>query len=181
MIAALLSDIRKGSEVAETKLVRLYSKPLLSAIRRRGVGPTDAHDVLQNVWCKALPAIRRGSVDVAASFNCWLMTVMRNECIRWQMKWRSKNIESLQEGSASSSSVAHHDRIDQLRLVNCVFRALQGADPQSRDVFLMAFGGHSHNEIAQALGISKHKVANTITRTKALLRTKLELHRLIGD
>jgi len=75
----LLLKHRAGDEKALPQLVSIWERPLFYYIRRLVNSEEDAWDVLQEVWCRAVPKIR--DLRDPGAFSTWLYTIARNTAL----------------------------------------------------------------------------------------------------
>ncbi len=79
--ASLLERVRRPDDgQAWERFVELYTPLLLEWARRLGAGPSDAEDLLQDVFALLVRKLPAFEYDPQQSFRAWLRTVFRN---RW--------------------------------------------------------------------------------------------------
>lgn len=176
VIARLLRKIAEGDTAAEAELVEAYSTFLGTALRS-ALPKSELDDVLQNIWCYVLPALRAGTVQRPQLFSHWLLRVARSE--RMLYLRRRHPIEHMErhhsvdlpdnEASAMPLTVFEQKRLT--RLVLDMLRNIKS--PLSRKAMQMVAEGATNAEVAAALGISATKVAHIVHYHRGRLRHKL--------
>src|SRR5450755_3571662 len=86
--AALVAELRAGSEQAFAELIAQYSQPLYSLIARSLQDPADASDITQEVFIKVFRSI--GSFHGDASLRTWLYRIALREASN-QRRWWSRH------------------------------------------------------------------------------------------
>jgi RNA polymerase sigma factor (sigma-70 family) len=151
---------------AGAEVERLYRKHSAEVLRYALLvlrSRTDAEDVTQSVFIRALGALERGE-KVRAPRN-WLIKIAHNECRRL-VSSRKLHVE-LPEHLAAEPEEA--GRADELR------RALRALpDAQRQALVLRELEGRSYNEIATTLNLSISAVETLIFRARRSLREQLE-------
>ncbi|MDP9052674.1 MAG: sigma-70 family RNA polymerase sigma factor [Acidobacteriota bacterium] len=190
--AALVAELRAGSEPAFAELIARYHQPLYSLIARSLQDPADASDITQEVFIKVFRNIRSFHGD--SSLRTWLYRIALHEASNQRRWWsRHKRQEVAMEApscarceadadseiqslgatladggcspfdSAAQEEVRH--RVEAaLREVPEAFRAV---------VVLREIEGFSYEEIAEILGVNLGTVKSRLTRGRAALRILL--------
>ena len=83
--AALVADLKAGSEEAFALLVALYHQPLYSVISRSLSDPSDAADITQEVFLKVFRSINGFHGD--ASLKTWLYRIALHEAANRRRWW----------------------------------------------------------------------------------------------
>src|SRR5579871_6322394 len=86
--AALVADLKAGSEEAFAILIAQYHQPLYSLIARSLNDPADAADITQEVFIKVFRSIRSFNGD--ASLRTWLYRIALHEASN-QRRWWSRH------------------------------------------------------------------------------------------
>src|ERR1700744_6241412 len=86
--AALVADLKAGSEEAFALLIAQYHQPLYSLIARSLNDPTDAADITQEVFIKVFRSIR--GFHGEASLRTWLYRIALHEASN-QRRWWSRH------------------------------------------------------------------------------------------
>src|SRR3984893_12356952 len=117
--AALIADLKAGSEEAFGLLIAQYHQPLYSLIARSLNDPADAADITQEVFIKVFRSIR--GFHGESSLRTWLYRIALHEASN-QRRWWSRHkkqeitivswLENEDDGSAFSLSAALADHGD---------------------------------------------------------------------
>src|ERR1700748_2324077 len=102
--AALVADLKAGSEEAFSILIAQYHQPLYSLIARSLNDPADAADITQEVFIKVFRSIRSFHGD--SSLRTWLYRIALHEASN-QRRWWSRHKK--QEITIDSSFEADPD------------------------------------------------------------------------
>src|SRR5258708_22574905 len=86
--AALVADLKAGSEDAFAVLIAQYHQPLYSLIARSLTDPSDAADITQEVFIKVFRSIR--GFHGEASLRTWLYRIALHEASN-QRRWWSRH------------------------------------------------------------------------------------------
>src|SRR5580692_1343716 len=96
--AALIADLKAGSEEAFGILIAQYHQPLYSLIARSLNDPADAADITQEVFIKVFRSIR--GFHGEASLRTWLYRIALHEASNQRRWWsRHKRQEIAMEAS----------------------------------------------------------------------------------
>ena len=74
-----LKQAQKGDDMAFSRLVEVYQKPVYNLCYRMLGNANDAEDAAQETFIRAYNAIRR--YDPSRKFSTWLLTIASNYCI----------------------------------------------------------------------------------------------------
>ena len=178
--AVLLAAVRAGDHRAVAQLHARYAPALEAFVRRRALDPTQAQEIVQEVFLAAWRDA--GRFDPArGSVAAWLFALARNKTID---RLRRESVERRHRAEVDpASSVAPHDvhhaawmRIRRDRVREAV-RALP--EPQRAALELAFYGGLTHVEVADRLGIP---LGTAKTRIRAgLQRMRAGLVDLLAD
>jgi RNA polymerase sigma-70 factor, ECF subfamily len=190
--AALVTELRAGSERAFAELIAQYQQPLYSLIVRSLQDPTEASDITQEVFIKVFRNI--GSFHGDASLRTWLYRIAVHEASnqrRWWKRHRRQEIamdapccgrcdaepegdpeplsSTLADGRVSPFDQAAREELRAhveaaLRQVPEVFRTV---------VVLREIEGFAYEEIAEILDVNLGTVKSRLTRGRAALRALL--------
>jgi RNA polymerase sigma-70 factor, ECF subfamily len=188
--AALLADLKAGSEDAFALLIAQYHQPLYSLIARNINDPADAADITQDVFIKVFRGIRGFHGD--ASLRTWLYRIALHEASN-QRRWWSRhkrqeiNIDTPfesdedQSGSSLSLALADHadspfDQVAQGEIRERVEAALQQLPEAYRTVVVLReIEGFAYEEIAEILEINLGTVKSRLTRGRSALKALLSV------
>src|SRR5205807_6203198 len=84
--AALVADLKAGSETAFALLIAQYHQPIYSLIARSLNDPADAADITQEVFIKVFRSIR--SFHGEASLRTWLYRIALHEASNQRRWWK---------------------------------------------------------------------------------------------
>ena len=149
-----------------------YALPLYSYCRSMLREPADAADAVQDTFLVATAKLR--DLRDPARLRPWLYAVARNECLR-RLRAGSA-LSALEEAgdipvpSAELGAEAERAEVQQL-----VRAAIDGLNPGERDVIeLSLISGLDHDELADALGVSRNHAHALLSRARS------QLERLLG-
>jgi RNA polymerase sigma-70 factor (ECF subfamily) len=188
--AALVAELKAGSERAFAELIAQYHKPLYSLIARSLQDPADASDITQEVFIKVFRNIR--SFHGEASLRTWMYRIALHEASnqrRWWSRHKRQEIAmdapcgsrcdsdggtqsvgaTLADAGCSPFECAAqqevHVRVEAaLRQVPEVFRTV---------VVLREIEGFTYEEIADVLRVNLGTVKSRLMRGRAALRSLL--------
>ncbi len=185
--AALIADLKAGSEEAFAVLIAQYHQPLFSLIARSLTDPADAADITQEVFIKVFRSIRSFHGD--CSLRTWLYRIALREASN-QRRWWSRHkrqeitIDSpLGESEENEPSLAavlsdkgrspfEYAAQNELRVrVEAALREIPAAFRTV--VVLREIEGFSYDEIAEVLDVNIGTVKSRLTRGRAALRLLL--------
>ncbi len=189
--AAIVAELKAGSEDAFSWLIAQYNQPVYSLVYRLLDDPCDAADTTQEVFIKVFRGIRKFHAD--SSLKTWIYRIALHEASnhrRWwfRHKHRETTIESQHEGSEGHASLAVKDTLvdegksplenvydEELRArVECELQAL--AEPYRTTVILRDIEELSYEQIAEVMETSLGTVKSRLVRGRDALRKRLERH-----
>lgn len=186
--AALVADLKAGSEEAFGILIAQYHQPLYSLIARSLTDPGDAADITQEVFIKVFRSIR--GFHGESSLRTWLYRIALHEASN-QRRWWSRHkkqeltIDAPMDRSDSDdgvplaatladSGVSPFDHAAQAELRHRVELALRQLPEAFRTVVVLReIEGFSYEEIAEILNVHIGTVKSRLTRGRAALRALL--------
>jgi len=173
--AALVADLKAGSEEAFGILIAQYHQPLYSLIARSLNDPTDAADITQEVFIKVFRSIR--GFHGEASLRTWLYRIALHEASN-QRRWWSRH----KKQEITIDSAAESDSEDDSGLCLSATLADHGDSPfdhaaqtEVREAFrtvviLREIEGFAYEEISEILNINLGTVKSRLTRGRSALR-----------
>jgi RNA polymerase sigma-70 factor (ECF subfamily) len=196
--AALVADLKAGSEEAFALLIAQYHQPLYSLIARSLNDPSDAADITQEVFIKVFRSIRGFHGD--ASLRTWLYRIALREASnqrRWWSRHKKQEItidspfesasDADDEGSGLclSATLADHsgspfDHVAQAEVRERVEAALRQLPEAFRTVVILReIEGFAYEEISEILDVNLGTVKSRLTRGRSALRTLLRIESAI--
>jgi RNA polymerase sigma-70 factor, ECF subfamily len=180
---ALITGLCHGDEEAYEILIQRYQQPVYNLICRLLNDPSDAADIVQEVFLKVFRSIR--SFRQGSSLKTWIYRIAVNEAYnhrRWFSRHQRQEVSfGPDEGSQTyADSLADPSRTPfdlaadgETRAL--VERALEKLNPKFRTaVVLRDIEDLSYEEIAAVLEISLGTVKSRILRGREALRKILE-------
>jgi RNA polymerase sigma factor (sigma-70 family) len=162
----LLAGAREGHEPAFEALVQRYRRPLLRYCRRLLLPQERAEDVVQQALFQAWLALQRGAEVRDA--KAWLFRVTHNAAID-SLRTSGYDHEQLSESLRGAS--APESDLERRTAVRQALAGLATLPELQREALLRtAVGGHSHGQVAAALGLSDGAVRGLVYRARATLR-----------
>jgi RNA polymerase sigma-70 factor (ECF subfamily) len=188
--AALVADLRAGSEEAFAVLIAQYHQPLYSLIARSLNDPADAADITQEVFIKVFRSIR--GFHGESSLRTWLYRIALHEASnqrRWWSRHKKQEItidspsesESEADGrtfcigsTLADNSGSPFDRAAQSEVRERVETALRQVPEAFRTVVVLReIEGFAYEEIAEILNVNLGTVKSRLTRGRSALRALL--------
>jgi RNA polymerase sigma factor (sigma-70 family) len=164
--ARLLAAAREGHERAFEALVQRYRRPLLRYCRRLLLPEERAEDALQQAWLQAWLALQRGGEIRDA--KAWLYRVAHNSAID-SLRATGYDHEQLRESLRGAD--APQSDLERRIAVRQALVGLAALPELQREALLRtAIEGHSHEQVAAALGLSDGAVRGLVYRARATLR-----------
>jgi RNA polymerase sigma-70 factor (ECF subfamily) len=187
--AALVADLKAGSEDAFAILIAQYHQPLFSLIARSLNDPADAADITQEVFIKVFRSIR--GFHGESSLRTWLYRIALHEASN-QRRWWSRHkkqeltidspaesVDSNDEGMTLAATLADQsdspfDCAAQVELQQRVEAALREVPEAFRTVVVLReIEGFAYEEIAEILNVNIGTVKSRLTRGRSALRALL--------
>lgn len=183
--AALVEELRAGSEEAFAYLLAVYQNPVFNLVSHIVDSGRDAQDVLQEVFVKVFKGI--GHFHGESSLKTWIYKIAAHEASNHRRSWLRRHWReacSLDEDGGASEmllvesparSETPYEALEQAERQELVQRVLASlAQPYRTVVVLREIEGLSYEEIAQVLGVSEGTVKSRLMRGRELLRRKLQ-------
>jgi RNA polymerase sigma factor (sigma-70 family) len=160
----LVTLVREGYENAFEEIVRRYGRAL-TRYAAAIVGGR-AEDVTQDAFSKALLALRRDGAEI--ELRPWLFRIVRNTALN-ELRDRPPSAEALAEVIASGGNPA--EELERREELTELMQRLQSLPEAQRAAIVMReLEGLSHEEIANALGLSDGGARQAIYRARRTLR-----------
>ncbi len=188
--AAILAELKSGSQEAYAWLVDRFHQPVYSLVYRILNDPADAADTTQEVFLKAFRGMRK--FNGGSSLKTWLYRIAIHEASnqrRWWFRHKSRETsmeprsgaalgeraalkETLVDSSDSPFQRLEHEEVR--RLVERELR--QVPEPFRTTVVLREIEELSYEEIAEVLEISPGTVKSRLMRGREALKKRLTAH-----
>jgi RNA polymerase sigma factor (sigma-70 family) len=160
----LVALAREGHERAFEAIVKRYRRPLLSVCRRM-VPEARAEDVLQQAFLSAWSALRRG--DQVTDLRAWLFRIVRNAALS---NLRGAGAPELLDTLVAAPSP--QEESERREVVQETLEAVARLPERQRQALLrIAVQGHSQDEVAAELGLSRTAVRQLVHRARVTLRS----------
>src|SRR4051794_33066281 len=160
----LVTLVREGYENAFEEIVRRYGRPLTRYAA--AIVGSRAEDVTQDAFSKALLALRRDGNEI--ELRPWLFRIVRNAALN-DLRDSPPSAEALAETIAGGGSPA--EELERREELTDLMQRLQSLPEAQRAAIVMReLEGLSHEEIANALGLSDGGARQAIYRARRSLR-----------
>jgi RNA polymerase sigma-70 factor (ECF subfamily) len=186
--AAIVAELKAGSEDAFAWLIAQYHQPIYSVVARVLTDPADAPDVTQDVFIKVFRNIR--GFHGESSLRTWMYRIALHEASnqrRWwfRHKGHEVTIEATGDGNSNESAPCLKDTLvdDQIspfeyaanaELRSHVEEALrQIPEPFRTVVVLRDLEGLAYEDIAEILNVRMGTVKSRLMRGRAVLKQNL--------
>ena len=170
----LVAEAQRGNPEAFGRIFDAYAGPIHRFIASRVYRPSDAEDLTQLVFVKALEALPRYQ-SRGIPFGGWLFRLARNTVID-HVRTRHDHID-LDTASGQAGSDAGPDEVTVARLemdeVAVALAAL--TDEQREAIALRFFAGLSAREAAEVMGKQEGTIRGLQFRAIAALRRQLRI------
>lgn len=187
--AALVEELRAGSDEAFAWLLARYHQPIFSLLARTVHDRADAADLTQEVFVKVFRGV--GSFQGQSSLRTWIYRIALREASnqrRWWVRHKLREIPIEQEVAESESGTpvrlkemlvdpAESPYESALHAENRerVERALSLVpEPFRTTLILRDIEGFVYEEVAEMQGVNLGTVKSRLVRGRAFLRTLLE-------
>ena len=187
--AALVADLKAGSEDAFAQLIAQYHQPLYSLIVRSIQDQADAADITQEVFIKVFRST--SGFHGESSLRTWLYRIALREASNQRRWWSRHKRQEITIDSSSSEPdddgdmpllsatlmdgrESPFDHAAQTEVRQRVEAALQQLPEAYRTVVILReIEGFAYEEIAEILDVNLGTVKSRLTRGRAALRTIL--------
>jgi RNA polymerase sigma-70 factor (ECF subfamily) len=188
--AAVVAELKAGSEAAFEWLIAQYTQPVYSLLYRMLDDPADVSDTTQEVFIKVFRGIKRFNSD--SSLKTWIYRIALHEAFnqrRWHFRHKQKetSIEPpVQSGDEYAlgikdllvdESKSPLDNIYDEELKARVEQELRSLpEPYRTTVILRDIEELSYEQIADVMSTSLGTVKSRLVRGRDALRKRLERH-----
>lgn len=182
--AALVAELKAGSEEAFAYLLAVYQNPLFNLISHMVVDQAEASDVLQNVLLKILRGVRQ--FNERSSLKTWIYRIAVHETSNHRRTWRRRlfhepysmddealhfSVQSLVSRKERETPYSVYEQVECQAEVRRALASL--AEPFRAVVVLREIEGLSYEEISEVLGIAEGTVKSRLRRGREALKRKL--------
>ncbi len=165
----LLALAREGNERAFEALVHRYRRPLLRYCFRMRLSETRSEDVLQQAFLQAWLALSRGAE--VRELRAWLYRIVHNVAVN-AMRGAGESHGELTEAVQARAALAGESNLERTIAVReALGEVAELPQMQQAAIFLTAVDGQTHEEVADALGISHGALRGLLYRARATLRS----------
>jgi RNA polymerase sigma factor (sigma-70 family) len=159
-----VARVRAGDERAFELVFDRYHRGLLAFCRRMLASDDEAEDALQHTFMAAYRALRSSERPIL--LKAWLYTIARNRCLSILRARREQVV--FDDGHAAGDGLAADvDRRAELRGLLADLEQLP--EEQRAALVLFELGDHSHDEIAEVLGVRRDKVKALVFQARESL------------
>ena len=157
-----------------------YADTLYNLARYLTRSPTDAEDLVQETYARALTAAHQ--YTPGTNLKAWLFRILRNTFIsQYRHERHNPTVGGLDTVAPTSQGVEHAQwlrgdlELDRLRKVvaEVIERALMSLGEEARTVILIDLEGLTEVEIALVVGCPVGTVKSRLSRARAALRALL--------
>ena len=188
--AAIVAELKAGSEDAFYWLIAHYNQPVYSLVYRLMDDPSDAADTTQEVFIKVFRGIKNFNAD--SSLKTWIYRIAIHEASNHQRWWFRHKVQEMSIEPASNreehSAPGMRDTLvderksplqnvydEELRArVESELKAI--SEPYRTTVILRDIEDLTYEEIAQVTATSLGTVKSRLVRGREALRKRLERH-----
>ncbi|MDR3748800.1 MAG: sigma-70 family RNA polymerase sigma factor [Acidobacteriota bacterium] len=188
--AAIVAELKAGSEDAYSWLIAHFNQPIYSLVYRILDDPSDAADTTQEVFVKIFRGMRNFNAD--SSLKTWIYRIAVHEASnqrRWWFRHRmqERSIEPAENANGEHSPAMKDILVDEGKspLQNVYDEELKArvetelkalSEPYRTTVVLRDIEELSYEEIAQVMQTSLGTVKSRLVRGREALRKRLERH-----
>lgn len=173
---ALVERAKRGDGEAFEALVRRYADPLYSVVRRVGLSPDAAEEVVQETFLRAWRGI--GTFRAESQFFTWLYRIGLNEARRELRRGARARVRSLEEddgGEPADPRASSDALLEQKELRIALARTVGALRLKYRaPLVLRDIEGLSTVEAAAILGLSEAAFKSRLHRARAAVHRALE-------
>ncbi|HTA26968.1 MAG TPA: sigma-70 family RNA polymerase sigma factor [Bacteroidia bacterium] len=179
--ADIIKKITAGSVPLFELLIRRTNPFLYKVGRSYGYNHEDVQDIMQDTFINAFTNLSQ--FQNRASFKTWIIQIMLNNCYRKKQKSSTKNEIASEKGITEKSTPmftnknnGNTEKVVMNKELNKVIEdALEEIPLEYRMVFsLREITGLTVAETAKTLDITETNVKARLSRSKAMLRKKIE-------
>lgn len=186
--AALVAELRAGSEEAFSWLITRYHQSIYSLIARSLHNPADAADLTQEVFVKVFRGVK--SFHGQSSLRTWIYRIALREASnqrRWWVRHKLREIPMEQEVGSACSAASLRLKDTLVDAAESPFDMMVHAENQARveaalrrmpepfrtTLILRDIEGFVYEEVAEIQGVSLGTVKSRLVRGRAYLKALL--------
>ena len=186
--AALVAELRSGSEEAFAWLTERYHQPIYSLLARALQDRSEAADLTQEVFVKIFKGI--GSFHGESSLRTWIYRIALREASnqrRWWMRHKQQEIpmeQEIAEGNSGHSVFIKDTLVDPgespfdlaahaENKARVEWALNQVPEPYRTTLILRDIEGFVYEEVAEMQGVNLGTVKSRLVRGRAILKTLL--------
>ena len=169
ILTVIVRKAGQGDESSRAALYRQFSQKMFSICVRMTGNRSDAEDILQDSFIHAFNHLHQ--LKQRHLFEAWLRKIVVNECIRYTKKafqWKVVDEEI--------ADTTEEDNLSWLQVIDLeqVHHEIKNLPDGCREIFnLFVLEDFSHQQIAEALGISVSTSKSQYHRARGLLKERL--------
>jgi RNA polymerase sigma-70 factor (ECF subfamily) len=186
--AALIAELRAGSEEAFSWLITRYHQPIYSLLARTVHDPADAADLTQEVFVKIFRGV--GGFHGESSLRTWIYRIALHEASnqrRWWMRHKQREVPIELEMTDGNSGAAVRLKDTLIDSAESPFEMAVHAENQARveaalrlvpepfrtTLILRDIEGFVYEEVAEIQGVNMGTVKSRLARGRACLKALL--------
>ncbi len=175
-----MADERRADVAALGREALAYADTLYNLARYLTRSPTDAEDLVQETYARALSAVHQ--FTPGTNLKAWLFRILRNTFLSQYRHERHNptvggldTVVAVAPGAEPAQWLLGDLELDRLRKVvgEEIERALASLSEEARTVILLDLEGLTEVEVAQVVGCAVGTVKSRLSRARAALREKL--------
>jgi RNA polymerase sigma-70 factor (ECF subfamily) len=162
-----LRQAKKGDDLAFSRLVEAYQKPVYNLCYRMLGNAGDAEDAAQETFIRAYKAIQR--YDTSRKFSTWLLTIASNYCIdqHRRKKLPTFSYDALETPDLPAKNKGMEAILMQGEYEDEVAELLDHLNPKDRSAVVLRYWyEYSYDEIAESLGLTVSAVKSRLHRAR---------------
>ncbi|MDH5415515.1 MAG: RNA polymerase sigma factor [Flavobacteriaceae bacterium] len=166
----LINSCKRKDHKAQSQIYQLYAGKLFALCLKYSKNYQEAQDNLQNGFITIFDKIEQ--YNFKGSFEGWLRRIVINTALQ---TYRQKNVLNLITEDIPEQVEIEIDE-EEVSL-DYLLKLIQELPNRYRLVFnLYVLDGYSHKEIAKMLDISEGTSKSNLSRSRVILRNKIELY-----
>ncbi len=169
----LINGIEKGEETAFQELFLKYYAQLVVFARKVVTDDDMARELVQDVMVNFYE--KRGEIKIHSSLKAHLYQSVRNRCLNQIKHTQIRRDHHANIYLSQKNDEAYvDDKLEETELEQRIYSIIQTLPTQCKRIFEMSrFDGHTNQEIADQLDLSKRTVETQISKALKTLRTHL--------